>query len=384
MPVSVHFASAVRLATLLLLIAGPSAAQSPVLENTSGRLSLSPERGSTDFRIDRLLDRSGILEVFGVQRGSRQSLALLTAEDGRASLELPERQTVRLPLKLPVKVSSNGGTVIQYGDALHAMHPSRTDVFWVGRDGRIVAEVRNRFAETAVVALSADGFVAVGGADYFAARGSDGKDAEPDRVVPGQIDMYSPEGKLMWTAEIDAGRRIDELYARAGGQGVAALTASAEAPIHDRTVDVFERGERRGRLVPEIGIVQRAALLGERGLLLVQGNGGHALIDLDAARIVWTQQGAIRLIGPEAAALDENGQVIYLMTGERSAKTSGSRLPLYQWVLTALDAASGKPVGQQRLPEPLPGAMGPIFLQAAGGRVEVRAGGDVLRFDLQM
>lgn len=121
----------------LIAVVGPSAAQSPAGDFGRMAIETTPMRDA-----GAVLERRP-LEPQRIPRDLVPSERLRLID--RPVVTMPDGKAMRLPLDLNVVRSQGRRTVVQFGDALMRMHPVRTDLFWIGDDGQVRAEGRNRF-----------------------------------------------------------------------------------------------------------------------------------------------------------------------------------------------------------------------------------------------
>lgn len=348
------------------------------------------DKGGLQLRIasERLVRKEGPATIrrFPLLRGTELGFGVLRGEGSSAVLERPSEPALTLPLRLEVTVSRDGKVVLQHGDSLMRMHPTRTNLYWIGAKGEITAQVQNRYAGSALLDMSPDGYTAVAGRDYFKTheeravngeKGDDEYDHDGDHEsAPWHVDLYAPSGERMWEAEVAADRDLTLVRALPGRKGVLARTADHHDPLADHALLLW-RGPAEAREIDhDFRIIQAVVILGDGSSCFVQGIDGHGVIELRRGATLWTRPEPIRMVSHDAAAQGVRGELL-VMTGV-PAEEPGH----YVWTLRVLAGRTGEPLGQLRLPKAYPGAREQVFARVESGAVTVFTGEAELKIDL--
>jgi hypothetical protein len=353
------------IAATLMVLAGsePLAAQSPQGQFDRMSIEVEPMREIRD-----VLERQPL-----VPRRIPPDLALserLKLID-RPVITMPDGRALRLPLDLNVVTSRDNRTVVQYGDALMRMHPVRTDLFWIGEDGNVRAEIRNRFDGKTVLDMSDDGYLAVVGGAFL----SEVPRGEPK---PKTAVIYSPAGEVIAEARIGPETEVAQIVSLPRGSGGLMAAAPTGEPLVENRLLLLRDGEIERLEDAGFGLLQKLVGLGRNGLVFVQGSNAYGLVDAAEGAVLWRNPGGIRLVGPQAAALDPSGAQLFLMTGERVGSDA-----LYAWTLTILDAGTGEGLGQRAIEGRFPGVSEPVFTELTEDSAVIAPGGNRMRLSIR-
>ena len=338
----------------------PAQPSSPGMPNLAKRLDLNkrPEGAELDADLHASAEGRG--------KDEETSAPRVTMASGRV---------VQVPLPLLVMLSDDGRTLLQYGDALMRMHPLRTDLFWIGEDGKVLVSVQNRYEGDALLDMSSDGFTAVAAPPFFPAREAvNAGKPEPAHIV----ELYSPEGKRILSEKLAQGLIVHHLHALSAGEGVVLVVAPKETPLEQNELQFLREKEPLRRVATEFGTLQKIVLLGKGDFVFIQGSNAHGIVELVTGKTRWRQVGKIRLVSPEGAAVGPDGKRLYLMTGDRASPDA-----LYHWTLSILDLENGKLLGQAKIDGSYRGTAEKVFESIKSDRVIFRAGDERIVVDVQ-
>jgi len=283
----------------------------------------------------------------------------------------PDNKSFRLPLMLDFRVSENRQTVVQFGDALLRMHPVRTDIFWIGDDGKVHSEVRDRFDGKAMLDMSDDGYLAVAGGAFLS-------ETKPGAPKTKQVVLYDPAGEIVAEGKLEAKQEVTQIVALSRGRGLVFSAAPAKDPLSDNRLVVLRDGKQHDIDARKFGIVQKILDLADGGFLFVQGSDGFGLVRMKDSELIWFRPETIRLVGPHAAAMDPDMKNLFLMTGTRVSDDA-----LYAWTLSILETETGKGLGQQKIDGQFPGTADPVFFDIKGDSVVIQPGDKKMRISIR-
>lgn len=348
-----------RFAAILLPLAltTQAPAQSPLMLEPELRLNISP----ADIRQMRQITLPELPRDIDLSEAARRNF--------RPVIEMSRDRSVRLPLALNFRVSDDRETLVQLGDPLFRMHPQRLDLFWIGDAGEISREITNQFDGNARAAMSPDGYLAVAGGAFLS-------ETPQNRPKPKRVQLYDPRGNVLAETGVAAELEVTQLIPMREGQGVVYATAPGDAPLEKNQLFLLQKEETRELDAGPFGVVQKVVVLDE-ALAFVQGTDGFGLIDLLAGETRWVQPERIRLVGPNAAALGEDGTLL-IMTGERVSSAA-----VYRWTLSVLEVESGKTMGQRALDGQAPGTFAQVFEDVRDGSALIRFGDEARRVSIQ-
>jgi hypothetical protein len=291
----------------------------------------------------------------------RVRLGQLVRRDRKLTVELAGAAPVALPRDLDTQVSADGSTIVQSGDEAKLDLPRRTDVYWYDAKGVALGRLVGRYAGNAVVALSTDGFTAVGGQVLD----------EPGETALG---LYTPQGSRLWEVRLAPSERVATAAVAPGGRFVVTLVTDATRWLEGHRLRVHREGGTADAPVAALGVVQKLVLLGDGQRAFVQGLEAFGVLDAATNRLSWRREGRIRMVSPHGAALDAEGRIIFLMLARLGEKARDARQKEYRWNLRALDAASGQDAGSLELPTPHPATWGRVFEEVTASQIRILAG----------
>ena len=370
---------------ICLLMSGYSPGSRHALAHEDpGPASLKPATGATEEDGEPSPERFQRKKITGhylIEYGDKPVLIHSYRRGVSHELALPRGRVIKLPLQLPVLLSRNTKTVLQYGDSLSRMHPVRTNLYWVGLSGNIIHQVQNRYKGRALVDMAIDGTVAAAGEDFFASHA--GKDADrPLKAAENagvHLDLYHPEGKRLWSLMLRPETKVLQVRALPGGKKVIVQTSSAKNLLEDHRLQLFTSKGGGPKFGAEFGIIQKIVTLDNSTMAFIQGSQGHGMVDLQRGRTLWHKKERIRLISPKAAVLGSDETELLLMTGTRKDRTQ----PLYTWKLWILDALSGRKKGEKVLKKPYPSSWGPVFLDLSPTVITILADNEKVKIRLR-
>ncbi len=278
-----------------------------------------------------------------IQAGDSSRFGYVIANEGIVSVERPGKVRVQLPLKLPLMVSADGNTIIQYGDQVMLDEPVKKDIFWINDQGEIKKSVIDKYKGDAWIDVSSDGYTAIGGGLLEGGQNE-------------AFSFYSPVGDLIFEGVIPQGRRISQIYPAGLGKGVVLISTNSEEWLEEFRLGIYNSS---GRLVAEIGdlgIIQRLVLLNDSRFFF-QGLDNYGVIDMSTGRILWKNPGKVTLASPNGAVLSPDGNTLYLAV----IKIEGRKTGIYTWLLKAFDSHSGKEKLSYALPDKYPTNWEDIF-----------------------
>lgn len=339
---------------LIVLFLQAAQAQDPIMDRQSMRL------------VVEAADRSDLNLSARPELPRDLDLSVEARTNFRPMIEMSRDRTIKLPLPLDFMVSEDRETLIQMGDPLFRMHPRRLDLYWIADDGTVREEVTNQFDGNAQANLSADGFLAVAGAAFL----SDIPQGEPK---PKRVQLFDPRGNVLAQTNVAAELEVTQLVPMSGGQGVVYATAPGTAPLEKNQLFVLQKEDAREIDASRLGVLQKVVVLDE-DRALVQGTDAYGLVDLIAGELRWVQPQRIRMVGPQAATVSQDGQHLLVMTGERLSSAA-----VYRWTLSILEIDTGNALGQRALDGEAPGTRERIFTQVTEDSALIRFGDEALR-----
>lgn len=339
-------------------LSGEVPAQDPKMEAPSMRLDVSP----ADSSLLRAVRPAALPRDLELSTAARANF--------RPMVQMADGRDIKVPLALEFRVSDDRKTLLQLGDPLFRMHPQRLDLFWIGDDGEIAQQVTNEFDGRSQASLSADGFLAVAGGAFLS-------EIPQDEAKPKRVRLYNSRGKILAETGVEAELDITQLAPMLEGLGVIYATAPSDRPLQDNRLYVLQKEQAQEIDASALGILQKVLVLNSE-LALVQGSQAFALVDLIGGEIRWQQPVRIRLIGPKAAALSEDGQKVLIMTGERVSSAA-----IYRWTMSVLEIETGRTLGQSKIDGEAAATTEQVFAEVFADGALVRFGEEARRISFK-
>jgi hypothetical protein len=272
-------------------------------------------------------------------------------------MALPDGRWFALPRALPLLVSADVKTLVQFGDENELAHPRKLDVFWLDGGGRQTGELVDHFAGGSTLDLSVDGFTAVAG----------GLLEDP---ATGVLEVFSPTGKRLWEAALGPQERVAEVQLSTGGVFATALVTDRSQFLKDHRLVVWSADGQRFEETGGPGILQKLVHFPAQEQIFVQGKREFGLFDVRSKRFLWKKRGTIVMVSPRAAVLSPDGSTLFVA----HARIQGRRTGVYPWVILALDAATGDELSRQTLEGTYPATWDPVFGEPREDGVTLFAG----------
>lgn len=334
---------------IFAVFASSAQAQAPSIDQQTMRLQIEPAD-------DSLLVRRVTPEL-----PRELDLSVATRTNFRPIIELSRNRSIQLPLPLDFVVSEDQETLIQFGDPLFRMHPRRLDLYWITNEGTVRRQITNQFDGKAQIKLSPDGYLAVAGSEFLS-------ETPQEQPKPKRVQLIDPRGSVVAESAVSAAVEVTQLVPMLGGQGIVYATAPGANPLVRNQLFVLQQEETREINARRLGIIQKVTVL-DKEYALIQGSEAFGLLNLFNAEFNWTRPERIRLVGPQAAAVSQDGSNLLVMTGERFSSAA-----IYRWTLSILAIESGETKGQRTLDGEASGAPDRVFSKVSDDSALIRFG----------
>lgn len=321
---------------------------------------------SPEFRVETIEAQTfpaSVHQKFNVASDPHDRLALLISKKGEMVMTLPGGRSFPLLYKLPLLVSADTKTFVQFGDEKELAHPLRLNVFWLDDMGRQTGELVDHFTGDSTLGLSADGFTVVAGWLL-----------EDPKF--GTLEVFSPVGERLWDAQLSARERVAQVKVSRKGEFATAIVTDREALREDHRLVVWSADGKRFEETGGPRILQKMVHFPSHEQIFIQGKRSFGLFDVRSKRFLWKRQGTTVMVSPHAAVLSLDGSMLFVA----HAQIQGRRTGVYPWVIIALDAATGDELSRQTLDGAYSATWDPVFGEPREEGVTLFVGAD--RFKL--
>ncbi len=307
-----------------------------------------------------------IIQRYLFQRDKKPVTSHLVWRDRKFSLVFPDKKQLDLPYILDTLVSLNGNVIVQFGDKNRFGHPLRTDIYWLDSNGKEVGSDDGFFSGGAVVSISDDGYTAVSGTSL----------KNPDMTY---ISLYRPDGKKVWSREIEQGNRVSNVFVSSGGDNVISIVTDSKALLKNHRIWTRGKNGDTKMVFSGAGILQKIVLLDSGTKAFVQGRGTYGLADFVEGKgsWKWKQKGKVRMISPYGAALSPDGKTLFLLLVDMVQIKKGTD-GTYSWKILALNADTGERIFEETLPGKYPSTWSRVFEQVSNTEIVILTGQDRL------
>lgn len=310
--------------------------QSDRQEKVEFRITAQEPLPSTDVRATRIL----------IKRAKDIRIGAILSVDGRRVFALQNAPQVILPYDLPALIARSGNMILQYGDPRGLLNPRVLNLYWLNSEGKEVGKLEEHYGPHSLVGISDDGFTAVVGATLSA------------DLRAQALGLFTPTGERRWerTMREEAVIRAEPAVSERGMR-VAAVTTSSRDPLKDHRILILDNQGAEINSVSSMGIIQRMVVVGNGKALFIQAHQRHGLIDFSSGQLMWSKEGNVRLIAPQAAAMSPNEDVLFLLVTDWIGKPQAK----YRWQLKALSVSNGHELGTIDLPQEMPSTSSDVF-----------------------